>query len=99
MQLGMSLMIREGSAARNLNALAPLINEFNSPQCMLCTDDRNPWEIAHEGHIDALIRRLIEQHNVPLHVAYRVASWSTARHFGLNHLGLLAPASRPISSC
>lgn len=99
LQLGMSLMIREGSAARNLNALAPLINEFNSPQCMLCTDDRNPWEIAHEGHIDALIRRLIEQHNVPLHVAYRVASWSTARHFGLNHLGLLAPASRPISSC
>ncbi|BBU79651.1 hypothetical protein EIMP300_10510 [Escherichia coli] len=79
LQLGMSLMIREGSAARNLNALAPLINEFNSPQCMLCTDDRNPWEIAHEGHIDALIRRLIEQHNVPLHVAYRVASWSTAR--------------------
>lgn len=43
LQLGMSLMIREGSAARNLNALAPLINEFNSPQCMLCTDDRNPW--------------------------------------------------------
>ncbi len=87
-------MIREGSAARNLNALAPLINKFNSPQCMLCTDDRNPWEIAHEGHIDALIRRLIEQHNVPLHVAYRVASWSTARRFGLNHLGLLAPGKQ-----
>ncbi len=51
-------------------------------------------EIAHEGHIDALIRRLIEQHNVPLHVAYRVASWSTARHFGLNHLGLLAPGKQ-----
>lgn len=103
LQLGMSLMIREGSAARNLNALAPLINEFNSPQCMLCTDDRNPWEIAHEGHIDALIRRLIEQHNVPLHVAYRVASWSTARHFGLNHLGLLAPRQagryRPVERC
>ncbi|WP_285182288.1 amidohydrolase family protein, partial [Mycobacterium tuberculosis] len=45
-------------------------------------------------HIDALIRRLIEQHNVPLHVAYRVASWSTARHFGLNHLGLLAPGKQ-----
>ncbi len=44
--------------------------------------------------IDALIRRLIEQHNVPLHVAYRVASWSTARHFGLNHLGLLAPGKQ-----
>lgn len=94
LQLGMALMIREGSAARNLNALAPLINESNSPQCMLCTDDRNPWEIAHEGHIDALIRRLIEQHNVPLHIAYRVASWSAARHFGLHHLGLLAPGKQ-----
>ncbi|MGU0161706.1 amidohydrolase family protein [Escherichia coli] len=100
LQLGMSLMIREGSAARNLNALAPLINEFNSPQCMLCTDDRTRGRSPQmKEHIDALIRRLIEQHNVPLHVAYRVASWSTARHFGLNHLGLPAPASRPISSC
>lgn len=94
LQLGMALMIREGSAARNLDALAPLINDFNSPQCLLCTDDRNPWEIAHEGHIDALIRRLILQHNVPLHVAYRVASWSAARHFGLHHLGLLAPGKQ-----
>lgn len=94
LQLGMALMIREGSAARNLDALAPLINESNSPQCMLCTDDRNPWEIAHEGHIDALIRRLINQHNVPLHIAYRVASWSAARHFGLHHLGLLAPGKQ-----
>ncbi|WP_312383362.1 adenine deaminase [Atlantibacter subterraneus] len=91
---GMALMIREGSAARNLNALAPLISEFSSPQCMLCTDDRNPWEIAHEGHIDALIRRLINQHNVPLHVAYRVASWSPARHFGFKHLGLIAPGKQ-----
>ena len=94
LQLGMALMIREGSAARNLDALAPLINAFNSPQCLLCTDDRNPWEIAHEGHIDALIRRLILQHNVPLHVAYRIASWSAARHFGLHHLGLLAPGKQ-----
>lgn len=89
LQLGMSLMICEGSAARNLNALASLINEFNGPQCMLCTDDHNSWEIAHEGHIDALICRLIEWHNVSLYVAYHVASWSTARHFGLSHLGLL----------
>ncbi|WP_312972198.1 adenine deaminase [Atlantibacter sp.] len=91
---GMALMIREGSAARNLNALAPLISEFSSPQCMLCTDDRNPWEIAHEGHIDALIRRLINQHDVPLHVAYRVATWSPARHFGFKHLGLIAPGKQ-----
>lgn len=91
---GMALMIREGSAARNLDALAPLINELNSPQCMLCTDDRNPWEIAHEGHIDALIRRLINQHHLPVHLAYRVATWSPACHFGLKHLGLIAPGKQ-----
>ncbi|MEG1209875.1 MAG: adenine deaminase [Leclercia sp.] len=94
LMLGMALMIREGSAARNLDTLAPLITEMNSPQCMLCTDDRNPWDIAHEGHIDALIRKLINQHQVPVHVAYRLASWSPARHFGLKHLGLLAPGKQ-----
>ena len=94
LSLGMALMIREGSAARNLDTLAPLISELSSPQCMLCTDDRNPWEIAHEGHINALIYRLINQHNIPAHVAYRVASWSAARHFGLKRLGLIAPGKR-----
>lgn len=90
--LGMSVIIREGSVAKNLKALAPLVTEFSSPQCMLCTDDRNPWEIAHEGHIDYLVRCLINEHRVPLHVAYRVASWSAARHFGFRRLGLIAPS-------
>lgn len=94
LSLGMALMIREGSAARNLDALAPLITEFSSAQCMLCTDDRNPWEIIYEGHINALVKRLINQHAIPLHVAYRVASWSPARHFGLKRLGLVAPGKR-----
>ncbi|MBW7980979.1 adenine deaminase [Enterobacillus tribolii] len=94
LSLGMALMIREGSAARNLNALAPLVTEFSSPQCMLCTDDRNPWEIAHEGHIDSMIRRLIQQYHVAPHVAYRVASWSPAQHFGLRRLGLIAPGKK-----
>lgn len=94
LSLGMALMIREGSVARNLDTLAPLINEFNSPQCMLCTDDRNPWEITHEGHINSLIHRLINQHHIPAHVAYRVASWSAARHFGLKRLGLVAPGKQ-----
>lgn len=89
--LGMAVIIREGSVAKNLAALAPLVTEFSSPQCLLCTDDRNPWEIAEEGHIDYLVRTLINAHRIPLHVAYRVASWSAARHFGLRRLGLIAP--------
>lgn len=92
--LGMALMIREGSAARNLDALAPLITAMSSPQCLLCTDDRNPWEIIHEGHMNALVYRLINQHQIPVHIAYRVASWSAARHFGLKNLGLVAPGKQ-----
>lgn len=92
--LGMALMIREGSAARNLDALAPLITGMSSPQCLLCTDDRNPWEIIHEGHMNALVYRLINQHQIPVHIAYRVASWSAARHFGLKNLGLVAPGKQ-----
>lgn len=88
---GMSVIIREGSVAKNLNALAPLITEYSSPLCMLCTDDRNPHEIAKEGHINYLVKQLIQEHAIKPHLAYRVASWSAAKHFGLKRLGLIAP--------
>jgi len=52
LQKGMALIIREGSVAKNLKTLTPLVTEFNSPQCFLCTDDRNPYEIFKEAHIN-----------------------------------------------
>ncbi|MBY0282075.1 MAG: adenine deaminase [Alphaproteobacteria bacterium] len=88
---GMAIMLREGSVAKNLLELAPIVKEFNSTQCLLCTDDRNPYEIKHEGHINYLIRQLIEEKSMPLHVAYRLSSFSAAKHFGLKRLGLVAP--------
>lgn len=91
LQKGMALTIREGTVAKNLKALAPLITEFNSMSCMLCTDDRNPLEIFNEGHINYLVRSLIQDYGVPLHIAYRVSSYSAAKHFGLKRLGLVAP--------
>ena len=91
---GMALIIREGSVAKNLTTLAPLVTEFNSEQCLLCTDDRNPYEIFNEGHIDYLVRRLIGESHVPAHVAYRLATFSAAQHFGLQRLGLIAPVRR-----
>lgn len=94
LQKGMGLIIREGSVAKNLRTLAPLVNEFSSPQCLLCTDDRNPFEIAHEGHINFLIKELINKHQVPIHVAYRLATYSAAKHFGLKRLGLVAPGKK-----
>ena len=91
---GMAVIMREGSVAKNLDALAPLITDFSSPYCLLCTDDRNPHEIANEGHINYMVKRLIQQHDIPAYLAYRVASWSAAKHFGLRRLGLIAPGYR-----
>lgn len=88
---GMAVIMREGSVAKNLDALAPLINDYSSPLCLLCTDDRNPHEIAKEGHINYMVKRLIQHHKIKPHLAYRVASWSAAKHFGLHRLGLIAP--------
>lgn len=94
LQKGMALIIREGSVAKNLKTLAPLVTEFNSPQCFLCTDDRNPFEILEEGHINYLIKKMINELKVPTHVAYRLSSYSAAKHFGLKRLGLIAPGKK-----
>lgn len=94
LQKGMALIIREGSVAKNLKTLAPLVTEFNSTQCFLCTDDRNPYEILKEGHINYMIKKMIREIKMPLHVAYRLSSYSAAKHFGLKRLGLIAPGKQ-----
>jgi len=87
---GMQVLIREGSASKDLAALVPLINEFTSPFLGFCTDDRNPLDIDEEGHLDYLVRRAIAL-GAPLSAVYRTASWSAARGFGLDDRGLIAP--------
>lgn len=90
---GMAVLIREGSVSKDLNALAEILDENTSSFVALCTDDRNPLDIAEEGHIDALVRRLIAKGR-PLHHVYRAASHSAARIFGLKDRGMLAPGWR-----
>jgi adenine deaminase len=87
---GMQVLIREGSASKDLAALAPLITEFASPFVGFCSDDRNPLDIHEEGHLDHLVRRAIAL-GAPLAAVYRTASWSAARGFGLTDRGLIAP--------
>ncbi len=94
LEKGMALIIREGSVAKNLRTLAGLVTEYNSPQCFLCTDDRNPYEIFNEGHIDYMLKVLIGELGMPMHVAYRLSSFSAAQHFGLKRMGLIAPGRR-----
>ncbi len=87
---GMAVWIREGSVAKDLDTLIPLLTMATSTTLGFCTDDRNPLDIAEEGHIDFLIRKAIRA-GVPVEVAYRAASWSVARHYGLRQLGGVAP--------
>ncbi|WP_323015424.1 adenine deaminase [Devosia sp.] len=90
---GMAILIREGSVSKDLKALAEILDENTSSFVALCTDDRNPLDIAEEGHLDSSIRRLIAMGR-PLHHVYRAASHSAARIFGLTDRGLLAPGWR-----
>ena len=90
---GMQILIREGSVCKDLHALSPIITERNSPFIAFCTDDRNPLDIAEEGHLDFLIRTAIKLGAPPL-AAYRAASISAARIFGLRDRGLVAPGWR-----
>ncbi len=92
-QKGMHLLIREGSVSKDLHALLPLITERNSPFIALCTDDRNPLDIAEEGHLDFMIHTAIA-HGAPPLAIYRAASISAAKAFGLQDRGLVAPGWR-----
>jgi adenine deaminase len=90
---GMQLLIREGSVCKDLHALSPIITERNAPFIAFCTDDRNPLDIAEEGHLDFIIRTAIRL-GAPALAAYRAATISAARIFGLRDRGLVAPGWR-----
>lgn len=89
-RLGMWLMIREGSAARNLDALLPLIQELHPPRAFFVTDDRDPQDLSTRGHIDSMVRRAIECGLDPVE-AIRLASYNTAQYFHLPERGAIAP--------
>ncbi len=90
---GMTVLIREGSVSKDLHALQPLLTTETSPFLALCTDDRNPLDIAEEGHLDHMVRTLIRLGCPPLAV-YRAASLTAATAFGLKDRGMIAPGKR-----
>ncbi len=90
---GMTILIREGSVSKDLHALVPIITERNSPFIALCTDDRNPLDIAEEGHLDFMIREAIRC-GADILATYRAACISGAKAFRLHDRGLVAPGWR-----
>jgi len=90
---GMQIFIREGTTARNLKELLPLVTPQNAVNCSFCTDDRHPEDLLEEGHIDALVRMAIVEGLDPI-TAIQMATINTANYFGLRGLGMLAPGYR-----
>lgn len=93
LRAGMHVMIREGSSEKNLLDLLPLLNDYNSQNCSLVTDDRHCDDLLREGHLDHTIRLAVGQGLSPLR-AIQMASINTARHFGLRRRGAVAPGYR-----
>jgi adenine deaminase len=90
---GMSIWIREGTAAKNLDDLLPLVTAASSERFAFATDDRHPWDLLAHGHVDHHVRRAISLGLDPV-LAIRLASWSCARHYGFRDRGAIAPGFR-----
>ena len=90
LRMGQFIMIREGTAAKNLNALLPLLNEKYYSRCMFATDDRHPNDILAEGHIDCIVKKAIAAGIDPI-IALKVAGHHAARYFLMNNKGAIAP--------
>ncbi|HWN71657.1 MAG TPA: adenine deaminase [Haliangium sp.] len=90
MAVGMKILLREGSAARSFDTLAPVLGESHD-LCMLCTDDEHPEDLM-RGHIDALVRRAVAR-GIDLMRVLRAACVNPVVHYDLD-VGLLRPGQR-----
>ncbi|MCX7840583.1 MAG: adenine deaminase [Anaerolineae bacterium] len=92
-RLGMRVMIREASNARNLQALLPVVNAKNARRILFVTDDRFPADLIDEGHIDNIVRTAIREGLDPV-VAIQIATLNAAEYFNLHDRGAIAPGRR-----
>ncbi len=90
LRAGMYIMIREGTGARNLEALLPIVTPENYRRIAFASDDLHPPELLHRGHIDYMVRRAIEL-GIPPIAAIRMGSLNSAEYFRQYNLGAIAP--------
>lgn len=88
LRLGLNIMIREGSAAKDLDALIPFLKKHYTRKCMFVTDDRHPSEL--DEHINGMVRRCVAS-GMDVIKAIQCASLNTAEYFGLKNIGAVAP--------
>ena len=87
---GMHIMLREGSQARDLTELAPLVTAKTAHRCMLVSDDCHPADLLEQGHMNRVLKRAMELSMDPV-TAIQLATLNPARYFGLRGLGAIAP--------
>ena len=90
LERGQVIMIREGTAAHNLEALMPLLTPAYADRCMFCCDDKHPSDLLEKGHIDFNIREAIRLGADPI-LAVKAATHNAAKYFLLNNRGAIAP--------
>ena len=90
LERGQFIMIREGTAAQNLEALMPLLCDKYAERCMFCCDDKHPSDLLEKGHIDYMVKKAIALGADPI-TAVKVACHNAARYFLLNNRGAIAP--------
>lgn len=90
LRAGLYIMIREGSAAKNLKPLLPIINAHTAQFCCFAADDRHPADLLTEGHINYMVKTAVQE-GIPLPMALQMATINAARYFGLKDIGAIAP--------
>ena len=88
LRLGMYLMIREATGARDLEPLIPVMKKYNTRKCMFVTDDRHPKHLV--KHISRMVKKAVKNGVDPVK-AIQMASLNTAEYFKLTNLGAIAP--------
>lgn len=89
LRLGMYLMVREATGARDLEALIPVLKKYNTRKCMFVTDDRHPKHL--KKHIAHMVEKSVKLGLSPIK-AIQMASLNTAEYFKLENLGAVAPS-------
>lgn len=90
---GMYVMLREGSACHNLRTMLKGVTPGNASRCVLCSDDRQPKTMLHQGHLDNHLRICVEEGLDPI-TAIRMATINAAECFRLHDRGMLTPGKR-----
>jgi adenine deaminase len=93
LELGLFIMIREGSSEKNLAELLPLVTDATWPRIAFCSDDRDCHDLLTHGHMDATLRQAIALGLDPIR-AIQMATWNPAHHWRLDRLGAIAPGYR-----